>query len=326
MDPALVKQLLLGAVPPLVLGVIVFGLLWRRWSMDLVTRLLDDSEPARRGDRRVLGERVSDAGSRRWHDVLLVCCVGATFLGVYPLVFGKVQAWPGLSGDGAMFWVGVVAVVAGVAACFVPKRWLVWLLVVPALAVCCWLSFRRQWFGENFGESIWLIVGFMGVGVLFTSGLMMLGWIGRIVGVWGGVLAVGLCAQVLVVCLASLKHAQGAGAIASLLTFAMVMVLLRPTRALGGPVLITAGVILTTQLMQAAHFGRGESPFLMVGLATVGPLLGVACLFLTTRRRGLVSVLVPLAAIVLPGLIAVGTGAYLSLQAEKSSTGADYEY
>jgi hypothetical protein len=324
MDPTLVKQLLLGAVPPLVLGVIVFGLIWRARSRDLVTRALADA--ASRDERQQCGDHVSDQGSRRWHDVVLVLCVAAAFLGVYPIVFGKVQAWPGLSGDGAMFWVGVIAVAAGIAACIVPRRHAVWGVVAPALAVCCWLSFRRQWFGDNFSESTWLIAGFLGVGILLTSGLMMLGWMGRIAGVWSGVLAVGLCAQVLVVCLASLKHGQGAGAMASLLTFAMVMVLLRPTRALGGPTMITVGLILTTQLMQAAHFGRGELPFLMVGLASIGPLLGAIGLCLTSRRRGLASVLIPILATVLPGLAAVGTGAYLSLQADKASGAADYEY
>jgi hypothetical protein len=63
----------------------------------------------------------------------------------------------------------------------------------------------------------------------------------------------------------------------------------------------------------------------MAGLVLSGPALGLLAMRLF-RRGGLASVLIPILATVLPGLAAVGTGAYLSLQADKASGAADYEY
>lgn len=311
MDPALVKQLLLGSVPPLVLGVIVFGLLWWRKQPDLI------AAPA---------AQPNAPHDRLWQHLLLLACAAACFLGVFPLAFGKIQAWPGASADGSLFWCAVVALAAGLLWCFVRNAWSRTVIVLLALAACAWLSFRRQLFDSwGTGESLATLALLLGGGGVFAIALARLGDRGRITGVIGSVAAVGLGAQVLVVCLASLKHAQGAGAFASFLTFAMVMVLLRPTRALSAPMLAMIGILLATQLVQLVRFGDGKFPWLMAGLVMSGPALGLIAMRLF-QRGGVVGVIVPLLATTLPALFAVGTGAYFSLHAEKSSVESDYEY
>jgi hypothetical protein len=339
MDPALVKQLLLGVVPPLVLGVIVFGLLWwkRQNDLSLAPRSAavgDHRKPHefdQTGDTEVHAastQSFSTGAAREpgWHGLVMLLCAAACFLGVYPLVFGKFQPWPGTSADGSLFWCALIALAAGLLWCFVHNAWARGTVVALALGACSWLSFRRQLFDSwSAAESLATLALLIAGGGLFAISLARLGERGRIAGVIGSVAAVALAAQVLVVCLASLKHAQGAGTFASFLTFAMVMILLRPTRALSGPMLAMIGIVLATQLVQLVRFGDGKFPWLMAGLVLSGPALGLLAMRLF-RRGGLASVLIPILATVLPGLAAVGTGAYLSLQADKASGAADYEY
>ena len=339
MDPALVKQLLLGVVPPFVLGLIVFALMWWKKQNDLALSSRNATVRERqtphvfdpsvnRGTNALPPHRSLTVAFREGtpHHLLMLAGAAGCFLGVYPLVFGKFQPWPGANSDGALFWSAIIALAAGLFWCFIRNAWARSIVVVLALAACSWLSFRRQLFDswttlESLATVAMLILG----GGLFAVTLARLGERGRIAGVIGSVAAVGLAAQVLVVCLASLKHAQGAGTFASFLTFAMVMILLRPTRALSGPMLAMIGIVLATQLVQLVRFGDGKFPWLMAGLVLSGPALGLLAMRLFSRG-GLASVLIPILATVLPGLAAVGTGAYLSLQADKASGTADYEY
>jgi hypothetical protein len=232
-----------------------------------------------------------------------------------------------MNADGALLWCGAAALGVGLLWCVVRNAWARGVLVVLALGLCAWLSFRRQLFDAwGAGESIATIAMLVLGGGAFAIALARLGERGRVAGVIGSVAAVGMAAQVLVVCLASLKHAQGAGAFAAFLTFAMVMVLLRPTRAMSGPMLAMIGIVVATQLVQLVRFGDGKWPWLMAGLAMSGPLLGLVAMRFFSRG-GVASVLVPIVATAMPGMTAVGTGAYFAMQAEKSGAGArEYEY
>ncbi|GEM_PF-1325054 len=330
MDPALVKQLLLGVVPPMLFGVVVFAALWLWRGKELAGGVWNQQGAVKslvHGWKPVDTGRYPGMTSPWWHDVVLVVCVGIAFLGVYPMVFGPVRAWPGNNADSALFWCALVAVATGLASSFIKHATLRGVLIGLALLLCGWMSFRRHWSGPwSTLETLASIVMLAAGGGMFILGLGMLGRSGRVAGVWSAVIAIGLCAQVLVVNLASLKHGQGAGAIASFLMPALLLVLVRPSRGFGAPLMVTVGLLLATQLMQGLHFGDGRFPWLMVGLALIGPMCGVLAMRMLTGR-GLASVAVPIIATALPGIVAVGSGAVMMSQAEMAPAATEeYDY
>lgn len=316
MDPALIRQLMIGAIPPMLLGAVIFAVLW--WSQ-----------------RTDFGEHRGEPRERHkvLRDFVVLSGLGASFLGLYPLIYGSIQTFPGRTADGALFYCAIIALAIGALCLFVrciTSRSII--VAVAAIAISC-LTFRRGIFGAdggdawNLGHSLFVIASLAAMSVLVSTGLTLLAERGRIGGVLSVIACVGAISQTLVVTLAQLKHAQGAGIFASFLLPAGLMVFLRPALRIPGGAMCFCGLVLATQLAQSVQFGDKDkvvTHWIIACIASAAPWAGVLALR-SLKRCGIAKELLPIIACSLVGGASVGYGVYQTL-AEKNNQSSGEEY
>ncbi len=292
MDPSVLKQIVLGTLPPGLMGLVVVALWW--WSG--------------LGARSVRGLALG-AG-----------LLGVAFVPISALVLGGL-AFPPASASQWVPWFGLIA---GFGA-FVVARWgvscaLGWLARVSVIAAVGWLSVRGQARGEwGAGQTVAALAGFAGITltVLWACDRSLAG--GMVV-VGGGIVPrfslvpslvvmvmLGGIAQVLVLGFFSLALGLAAGVAAALIGGVFVGSLWKrrvPVR----PGVFDAPIVLgIVMLFHGYLFGDSEHPWLFVGLIVASPVAAAVArrvlpLEWQTWGRGAIEV----AAAIVPAAVAVG--------------------
>ncbi len=332
MDPALIRQLALGAVPPLVLGFIIFVAMW--WSRRHDLGDAAELSTARRAPMSCdLGgcSLITSSPYSRLREFVVLLGLAASFLGLYPLIYGQVQAFPGRSADGALFYSAIMALLASALCIFLRCPFRRSVVVALAAAGIALLTFHRQVMGLSGAkqwaalESLFVLIMLPVLCVSLSLALSALANRGRLGGIISIVACVGAIAQTLVVTLASLKHAQGAGILASFLSPAALIVFLRPAMRMPASAMCFCALILATLLTQAVQFGDADSQrtnWIIVGIAVLAPWAAVAALA-NMKRGGLAREALAIIACVVVGGACVGYGAYQSLKAQNSESSTD---
>lgn len=334
MDPALFRQLLIGAVPPLVLGFVIFAAMW--WS-----RKHDLGEAAELGEGRRssscdMGSSslVGDSQYSRTREFVVLLGLGASFLGLYPFIYGQVQMFPGRTADGALFYNAIIALLASALCIFLRCPFRRSIVIALAGAGIAFLTFRRNIMGLSgaatwtFGRSAFILCVLPAISVCLSYALSLLANRGRLGGIISIVACVGAIAQTLVVTLANLKHGQGAGILASFLMPAALIVFLRPAMRLPASAMCFCSLVLATLLTQAVQFGDQDHQrinWIIVGIASIAPWAAVVVLS-NMKRGGLSREVLAIVACTLVGGACVGYGAYQTLKAsDNQSSGEEYD-
>ena len=302
LDPAILRQLAMGAIPPGVASLVLFALLWRR------------------GTRK--------SGSR---PILAALGLG--------LLYGAFHAW--LFGlrfppRESMDWLPLAAIAAAVGSCALAclptgdhrPRWRPSIggavITIAVLGLVGWLAagnLRKSWSAAETLENV-------GWFVLLTG----LAWAGASVLAHrrpGPVapltllIIAGGASQVLALAFSSLKFAQSAGIWAAFLGGAMVVAFFRRGLSLarGGvlpPVAVTAAAVFQAFLITSA-----DRPRLYIGLLVLSAIgAGLGAAFPTTGGRGrrITGVLAPIVLAAIPVVIGVAVALAAAAGAD------DYEY
>ncbi|MCA9286478.1 MAG: hypothetical protein KDA22_14735 [Phycisphaerales bacterium] len=242
MDPAILRQLALGAIPPAIAGALVLGALVVRHEDTLCRRLL-----------RALPALV----------------VGCGVLGMHALLFGP-PVFPATSALGWLPWLtlGVGAAAFGAA---LPKRGRALLLaavVLIGLAVGAWLSARTLLANAWDARSAAGHLGAMAAGAaLFVGGLLVVLRLPGAVGLLGACMTLGGASQLAVLGHHSLTIGQFVGIFAAFCGGGVVAALVRRNVRLGSAATITIGVATALASFQAFLYGDAEHP-VPVAIAT----------------------------------------------------------
>lgn len=256
MDPGMIKNLALGAIPPGVLGLVVFALIWMRVG---------------RGGQELAGRALV------WRQAATPLVLMAGFIGTYWLLFGA----PVLRPTRSTQWLPVVALGAGIAGVVasLPRAPGVvrWGLVMAALLLGGWASVKNML--AQGGMTVALVEHLSGLVFGAVLALGALWSVSRARRGWAPiVLLVLYCAgvsQLLVIGSYSLALGQLAGISAAVLVGMLLVSLWRPgiTMGAGG----VAFVVVITQViaMQGHLYGQGEAE-LKRAYAYIVPLMLVA--------------------------------------------------
>jgi hypothetical protein len=311
MDPALLQQLAIGAIPPGIFGAIVFFAVWWR------------KQPEVGGAEGPLDFAIG-------RDVVVVLAIAAAMLVMHPLITAgiKLPEWVVPPRRGAD-WLPVVTVVAMLIALagllLRGQRLPMWAWAIVAIVVVVGLGalaaqrlVRETW---SVQESLAHLGGVAVITFVLGWGLLVLARKPGVVGVASVVIVAGSLANILAGPMNSLKLAQLAGVMAAVLTPAAVMTLIRPTQVLAMSAVAMVVMGLGSVSLQGVVFGSAKvsSVVLSLGLLAISPWMGVLA-GRVVKRDGVVKSLVQLAAVGLPGAIAMGVW----LVQQKAESGAEY--
>lgn len=288
MDPALAKQVALGAAPPLGAMFLTTAALWR------------------------LGRR-SSAEERGWRLAALPCLMSAVYIGTHLLALG-VPDWPVRRALHTLVFAALIAGAAGVILAL--RRWPAAVVVaIGALAagLAAWLGVRGAMSSWDPGQTalrLGAVTAAGGLNVLAAERIVrdLAGRAGPV----AVLLAVGGAAQVLATGFFSLTLGQAAGIGAATLTGAIAASFIAPGRAAWSAVPTVPVVMAVVCLFQGALFGGSERPWVLFGLCAAAlPLGGAVLMFLprawsSVRRAACVmlGIVLPLGTAVVLGLLA----------------------
>lgn len=335
MDPALIRQLSLGAFPPLVLGFIIFAAMW--WSRRHDLAEASELSTGRRASMSCdMGSCSALARSpySKLRELVVLLGLAASFLGLYPLIYGQIQAFPGRSADGALFYSTIIALLVSMLCIFVRYPLRRSIIIALAATGIAFLTFRRNIMGLSgaptwtIGRSAFILAVVPTLSVSLSLALSMLANRGRLGGIISIVACVGAIAQTLVVTLSSLKHAQGAGILASFLLPAALIVFLRPAMRLPASAMCFCSLVLAILLTQAVQFGDADhqrTNWFIIGIVALSPWAAVAVLA-NMKRGGFSREVLAIIACSIVGGACVGYGAYQALEAQDNqSSSEDYD-
>lgn len=309
MDQALLQQLALGAIPPGLFGALIFFALWLPRRSQLAN---SDSTSLNFADTR---------------GIIITLALGFTLFMMHPFIMAgpNLPTWilpPRRSAD----WLPVIALIgtplALAALLLRAQRVPALLLALPVTLVALVfgaLAARRlienTW---SLQQSLAHLGGLAAFIYITTAGVLMLARKPGLVGVAALVIMAGTTANLMAGPLNSLKLAQWSGVSAAFLTPAVLVVFLRPSHAL--PVAVGALVMLalTSVSTQAVVFGSASLRLVILSLTMLAasPWLAVLTGKLI-KREGLPKSIAQLAALGLPGAIAMGI--WLATQQAESS-------
>lgn len=313
MDQALLQQLALGAIPPGIIGAIIFFVLWL--------------------PRRAQAAASSDGTSLDFADtrgIIITLAIGCTLFLMHPFIMAglRLPTWI-LPPRRASDWLPLVAIIgtllAFAAMLLRAQRFHSLLVAIPVTVVAMAfgaLAARRlitdSW---SLQQSLAHVAGLGLFTYITTTGVLTLARRPGLVGVAALVIVAGSTANIMAGPLNSLKLAQWSGVSAAFLTPAALLALLRP--AVGLPIAAVALVMLALSSVttQAVVFGSASlrlTVFSLVMLA-MSPWLGVVT-GTFFRRDGLAKSLAQLAAVGLPGAVAMGVW----LATQQAESGPDY--
>lgn len=299
MDQALLQQLTLGAIPPGIIGAIVFFALWL--------------------PRRVQAQTIVDGTSLDFANlrgILITLALGCTLFVMHPLIMAglKPPAWT-LPPRRAADWLPVVAVIGTLLAfaglLLRAQRLHALLLALPvtlvALAFGALASRRLLTDTWSLPQSLAHLAGLGLFTYIITTGVLMLARKPGLVGVASLVIIAGGTANIMAGPLNSLKLAQWSGVSAAFLTPAALVVFLRPAQAMPLAAVALVMLALSSVTTQAVVFGSASLRLTVFSLAmlAISPWLGVLAGAII-KRDGLIKSLTQLAAVGLPGAIAMG--------------------
>ncbi|MFO0857799.1 MAG: hypothetical protein U0640_10630 [Phycisphaerales bacterium] len=334
MDPALIRQLALGAFPPLVLGFIIFAAMW--WSRRNDLAQAAELSTGRASVSCDMGSCSALARSpySKLRELLVLLGLAGSFLVLYPLIYGQIQAFPGRSADGALFYSTIIALFVCMLCIFVRCPFRRSVIIALAAAGIAFLTFRRNIMGLSgaatwpIGRSAFILALVPTLSVSLSLALSILANRGRLGGIISIVACVGAIAQTLVVTLANLKHAQGAGILASFLLPAALIVFLRPAMRLPASAMCFCSLVLAILLTQAVQFGDADhqrTNWFIIGIVALAPWAAVAVLA-NMKRGGFSREVLAIIACSIVGGACVGYGAYQTLKSQDNkSSGEDYD-
>jgi hypothetical protein len=311
MDPALLQQLALGAVPAGIAGSVIFFSLW--WSRRAAV-------PARSGEASSLD--FSDARS-----LLIVLGMGVVLVLMHPLIMSGLRApmWV-VPARRASDWLPIVVTMGTLLAlATVLLRgqrlhvW-VWALGLSLLTIGFGALASRRLIAETWSTS--QAAGYLAGLAIFVFvtawGMLALlrkpGW----VSIAALLIVAGSTANIMAGPLNSLKLAQWAGVSAAVLTPAVLVAFVRPVRALplaaGALVMLALGSVT----LQAVYFGSASLRLTVVSLAMLAasPWCGVLAGSIV-KREGWLRAIMQLSAVALPGAIAMGLWLLTQQQADE---------
>ena len=303
LDPAVVKQLALGIVPPGLAGTVLFALTLRKSST---------GQP--------------DVG---WRARLIPLVLAALYCGLHAFVLG-LRVPPRESTD----WLPVAAVVAGVAATCVGyfgrgtagslAGWLLRLLVLAAVGALAAGRIRGNW---TAGEAVVQVGAFvLASGVaLHGSETVLRRRNAALAALVLLVFAAG-ASQVLVLGFSSLKLSQSAGLWAAMLGGAVLVGLFRRKSTLPLGIALVVVAVTIAAMFQGALYTSTKRPWLLTALIAASPALAAAGTLVRMPTEGRARHLrwvVPL----MLSLVPVGAAIALSLPSDKAGDAdAEYEY
>lgn len=268
MDPALVRQLAIGAVPPLVAGALVFAAAFGRRAGQAPAQSLGVQ-----GTRAVSG----------WRATLLVVACAVVPVLMHRLVWNAWPKWPPVGSDQALFYVAVIAALVGLASWLVldvagaGRRWalaIVVPLVLVGLVGAGFLSARNlianRWGTEG---TLRHAAVFLPAAVAFVAGLVLLvrtpgpGSVGSVA------LLATVLSQTIAAGLSGLALGQSAGVVASFLGAGAVVALFRPAVAIPIAAALGLGVLLATIGLHGVLFGIGDNRAWMMLAFVLAPWL-----------------------------------------------------
>lgn len=268
MDPMLVRQLMLGAIPPGLGAALLFALLWNL----------------------ALRRREAAAGVPFWLYVLTPLLLGMGLAAMHPLIVGPYR-FPPASADQSFWILGLVAGATGsIAALALRARPAGTLTARRVLVVSFLLSASlgvfAAWMGSRTvlprSSGVW-IAGHLGghavlAGIFGAAGAWIATRETQRLGIITLLVLASGASQLLVVGQSSLKLGQMSGVVAALLGGLLVATFrLRPTN-LGAPVAITLLGFSAAAMYQGTIFGNAPEPrgLLFGGLLVLGSLLAAA--------------------------------------------------
>ncbi len=309
MDPALLQQLALGAIPPGLFGALIFFTLWLPKRSQFANA---DSTSLNFADTR---------------GMIITLALGLTLFVMHPFIMAgpNLPTWV-LPPRRAADWLPVIALVgtliAFTALLLRAQRLHPLLLALPVtLVVLAFgaLASRRiitdTW---SLQQSISHLAGLGAFTFVTTAGVLTLARKPGLVGVAALVVMAGTTANLMAGPLNSLKLAQWSGVSAAFLTPAAIIVFLRPSHAL--PVAVAALVMLALSSVttQAVVFGSASLRLVILSLAMLAASPWLAILTgKLIKREGLPKSIAQLAALGLPGAIAMAI--WLATQQAESS-------
>lgn len=283
MDPAMVKNLALGAVPPLVLMLVYFAIVHRR-----------------RG-----------AEQAWWVGAVTPLVMALAVVVTYAIAFQM----PTLSARASFEWLPIAAIAAGIAGAVASmERWpalVRWTPAVLAVLFGAWASARNliggSWSAAQTGAYL-VEAGVTGV-VLLGAGHVLVAKRAGIVPALVLMLFAGAASQLLVLGFFSMKVSQVAGMGASMMMAAVAVAFRRPTLRVGSGAMVFIVALSLTALAQGRLYGQATPEFVriyaaLLTLSLVGGALVQA--WVADRWSARVRGAMVLGAVALPLVVGIG--------------------